>query len=238
MPEATPPRPCVECGHPIPAGSRRDRKYCSKQCSRVLSRRNEESTFSCQRCGATSRSRKKRPRFCRPCAARSAAEVAAQAHAARARDRRMPALHPNPTPRHEVPAVHPAISGRLFVAGPCAWCGGAYTGLAWSWESRSLYCSERCANGCKVARRGKFSPSPKQRLRIYERDNWTCQLCDEPVDRDAHYLDDWAPTLDHIIPQSHVLVPDHSDSNLRLAHRWCNAVRGDETHYTAADLAS
>lgn len=64
------------------------------------------------------------------------------------------------------------------------------------------------------------------RLAIYERDDWTCQLCREPIDREVHYLDDWAPSLDHIEPQSHALIPDHSPTNLRTAHRWCNAVRG------------
>lgn len=29
--------------------------------------------------------------------------------------------------------------------------------------------------------------------------------------------------------------PDHSPANLRLAHRWCNSVRGDESIH-AADI--
>jgi hypothetical protein len=49
-------------------------------------------------------------------------------------------------------------------------------------------------------------------------------------------LDDWAPSLDHIEPQSWALIPDHSPANLRLAHRWCNSVRGDLSHYTDDDL--
>lgn len=78
---------------------------------------------------------------------------------------------------------------------------------------------------------GVWAPSwdvpPERRLAIYERDRWTCQLCGDPIDRDADpQRDDLAPSLDHIIPRSHQLVPDHSDSNLRLAHRGCNARRG------------
>ncbi len=34
------------------------------------------------------------------------------------------------------------------------------------------------------------------------------------------------------------VVPDHSPENLRLAHRWCNAVRGDETYYSADILVT
>lgn len=79
--------------------------------------------------------------------------------------------------------------------------------------------------------RGRFAVPPSRRRRLYERDGWVCQLCFEPVDREAHYLDDWAPSLDHIIPQASTLVPDHSDANLRTAHRWCNAVRGDGTYH-------
>lgn len=69
--------------------------------------------------------------------------------------------------------------------------------------------------------------SPERRLAIYERDGWTCQLCGEAIDRAADpQRDDAAPSLDHIVPRSHQLVPDHSDANLRLAHRGCNARRG------------
>ncbi len=78
------------------------------------------------------------------------------------------------------------------------------------------------------------------RVDIYERDEWTCQLCFEPVDRDLMTLDPsnvWAPTLDHIVCQSWTSEPDHSPENLRLAHRWCNSVRSDESTYTASHLS-
>jgi len=68
--------------------------------------------------------------------------------------------------------------------------------------------------------------APKVRHSLYERDDWTCQLCHEPIDRDAHWNTNYAPSLDHIVPQSHTLVPDHRPSNLRTAHRVCNSRRG------------
>lgn len=68
---------------------------------------------------------------------------------------------------------------------------------------------------------------PKVRHSLYERDNWTCQLCDKPIDRDAHWNADYAPSLDHIVPQSTMLIPDHAPANLRTAHRVCNSIRGD-----------
>lgn len=76
------------------------------------------------------------------------------------------------------------------------------------------------------------------RAAIYERDRWTCQLCFEPVDPDLGPSDAWAATLDHIVCQSWGEEPDHSPANLRLAHRWCNSVRGDETYYDATILAA
>lgn len=117
--------------------------------------------------------------------------------------------------------------GRVFTSGPCPWCGTQFTGL-------SYHCSRKCSTSAKFAGRSKntFKISPKERLKIYERDNWTCQLCAHPVDSTLHYLHDWSATLDHIIPQSHMLIPDHSPSNLRLAHRWCNSARGDGSNMT------
>lgn len=66
-----------------------------------------------------------------------------------------------------------------------------------------------------------------ERLAIYERDAWVCQLCDEPVDPQAHFLSGEAPSLDHIEPVSLALIPNHDPSNLRTAHRSCNSSRGN-----------
>jgi len=34
-------------------------------------------------------------------------------------------------------------------------------------------------------------------------------------------------TLDHLVPQSLAITPDHSANNLRIAHRRCNSARGN-----------
>lgn len=70
--------------------------------------------------------------------------------------------------------------------------------------------------------------NPVRRQAIYVRDGWVCQLCFEPVDRTLdHQIDPMGATLDHIDCQSWTDNPDHSNENLRLAHRSCNSARGN-----------
>lgn len=105
----------------------------------------------------------------------------------------------------------------------------------------------RCA-GCRSAKaeatRNYLPPAfkhhwiaPADRIAIYERDDWTCQLCGKPVDLTVHHLHRDAPSLDHIEPQSHALIPNHAPSNLRTAHRGCNAARGNRFAARSAEDA-
>lgn len=112
-------------------------------------------------------------------------------------------------------------SNRVWVAGECPWCGDYFVGLG-------AFCSRSCRKYERESRNPfKFVISPTARREIYERDDWVCQLCFDPVDPTLHFLDSWAATLDHIIPQSSMLIPDHSSGNLQLAHRMCNSIKGD-----------
>lgn len=65
--------------------------------------------------------------------------------------------------------------------------------------------------------------SPTQRVELYERDNWTCHLCGEPVNTDGPWNHDMHPSLDHLIPRSHGGSDD--PDNLKTAHRVCNSKR-------------
>jgi 5-methylcytosine-specific restriction endonuclease McrA len=79
-------------------------------------------------------------------------------------------------------------------------------------------------NGYWPNRRGSDWIDPKLRLEIYERDGWNCHICSAPVDREAHFNENLAPSLDHLKPRS--MGGTHEPENLKTAHRVCNSVKG------------
>lgn len=99
---------------------------------------------------------------------------------------------------------------------PCAVCGGVVRSVKPAGEA----VHKRCRGAGD-----SWYISEADRLAIYERDGWDCRICLQPVDRDAHFLSDWYPTLDHVVPQS--VRVDHSPENLRLCCRYCNLARLD-----------
>ena len=136
-------------------------------------------------------------------------------------------VHVGPAPEPVAPptpvtVVRPRKGWGVLISGPCDWCGEVFIGLG----ATAKHCSRRCSRAREKFRRGdRFLVEPRLRYAIYQRDDWTCQLCFEAVDRDADPWSDWFPSLDHIVPQSRG-GSDEWD-NLRLTHRWCNAIRGD-----------
>jgi 5-methylcytosine-specific restriction endonuclease McrA len=67
---------------------------------------------------------------------------------------------------------------------------------------------------------------------VFERDNWMCWICKEPCDRDAPVPEDWAATLDHLIPSS--LGGRDEPENLACAHFICNSRRGNSMELPVA----
>lgn len=112
-----------------------------------------------------------------------------------------------------------------FIQGECDECGVYFV--------RKGAASPFCSKACSAARRKSWI-SRRDRLAIYDRDGWMCQICHGAVPRDVPITSDWSATLDHIVPRSRGGTDDAD--NLRTAHRWCNSVRGDLSHYTDADL--
>lgn len=62
------------------------------------------------------------------------------------------------------------------------------------------------------------------RLEIFERDEWVCQLCNLPIDPELRYPDPGFGTIDHVVP----LVVGGSDepTNVVAAHLVCNVRKG------------
>ena len=123
---------------------------------------------------------------------------------------------------------------RVFVQGPCSWCGEQFCAPMGKW------CSSKCKLAEKAAARHpeRFNPTPVLRLSVYERDGWQCGLCDLPIDRALSWPHKWSASLDHIVPQSHMLIPDHSASNLRAVHLQCNSMRGNGSNMSEDELRS
>lgn len=172
----------------------------------------------CEHCGAAFRAESSRQRFCsQRCNSRHRYGWSTCTDLVHVGPVPEPVAPPTPVTVVELPKWWSVITN-----GPCAWCGETFTATSGS----AKYCSRRCTRSVAEFRRGeRFVVEPRFRYAIYQRDGWTCQLCFEAVDRDAGPLSDWYPSLDHIVPQSR----GGSDEweNLRLVHRWCNAVRGD-----------
>lgn len=123
-------------------------------------------------------------------------------------------------------------TGRVFTQGACNWCGEQFMS-----SGGSFFCSQGCRTSYRYSNSGSlsFKISPLERQAIYERDGWVCQLCNRPVDPDLGHREPWSASLDHVVPQSLMLVPDHSAQNLRLSHRLCNSYRRD-TEISAEEM--
>lgn len=98
-------------------------------------------------------------------------------------------------------------------------------------RSDAKFCSQECnskAHQLQRKLRTRANETGKRgylRTEICERDNWICQICKKPVERNAHYPNPQAPSLDHIIPVSK--GGSSEPSNLQLTHLVCNLKRGN-----------
>lgn len=63
------------------------------------------------------------------------------------------------------------------------------------------------------------------RAEIAERDGWVCQLCSKPVDPALEWPDPMSQSLDHKIPLAK--GGSHTRENCQLAHLRCNLAKGD-----------
>lgn len=71
---------------------------------------------------------------------------------------------------------------------------------------------------------GQRNNRQRARQTVRSRDGDLCWLCDEPIDFTLPEGDGMCASLDHVIPQS--AGGTWRLSNLRLAHKTCNGLRG------------
>ena len=100
-------------------------------------------------------------------------------------------------------------------------------------RSDKKYCSEDCSSKMRgttmnVERRIRTSEPILhfKRIDIYERDNWTCQICMQSVNPELAFPNPMCASLDHVIPLSR--GGSHKTSNVQLAHLRCNTSRGNK----------
>lgn len=85
---------------------------------------------------------------------------------------------------------------------------------------------ERAAEIARSAhnrRRAQKLAVPAEQFRhveIFERDDWVCQICQEPIDRTAKAPHPLSPSLDHRRPLAR--GGDHTRANCQAAHLRCN----------------
>lgn len=102
-------------------------------------------------------------------------------------------------------------------------------------NKRTLFCSKRClrrthhqshhSNHRKRARHYGVQYEPIDRIKVFERDGWRCQICGETTAKEmiGTFSDD-APELDHRIPMAK--GGGHTWENVQCAHRGCNNRKG------------
>ena len=130
----------------------------------------------------------------------------------------------------------------------CKECGREFTlrelreDNPWNFSDKPTFCSLSCSHRYhgRIARhrrreRQRIGDCDLSLRELDERDNHTCYLCggqtdwnDCRVDGSGNFVaGDMYPSMDHIIPL--VAGGTHTHGNLRIAHRLCNALKGDRS---------
>jgi 5-methylcytosine-specific restriction endonuclease McrA len=122
----------------------------------------------------------------------------------------------------------------------CVICGSAFNPHIYHPEQKT--CCKKCKrkldqqrkneNGYKKRYRkfrneivGSKESETIDRIAIFERDGWICQVCKKKVRQDLKYPHPMSASLDHIKPLA--LGGSHTRTNVQLAHLRCNFKKGD-----------
>lgn len=121
----------------------------------------------------------------------------------------------------------------------CDFCGKVFTASVAAPWSRfcSKYCSHRFWVENNIERRREHKENrrarkmsafvaPVDRQEIFERDNWICGICGEPIDSQLEFPHPMSVTLDHIVPLAK--NGTHEPENVQAAHFKCNCSKGSK----------
>lgn len=214
-------RPCEDCGTPITGGPP-TKRFCNVNC-RMRTQKAKGRPRKDRQCGYCKGALTRNPKgdigYCKSCS-------------------RLPKWRregrPGPRQQRALKVLEEASRGRtggnrVWTQGNCPWCGSEFM------SPNAKFCSRQCRTNDRNRRKRplRFRSSPVEREALRARDGDDCQLCMRQIDFTLPNPHIWSASVDHIEPQSHALVPDHSLSNLRLTHLLCNSMRRDELDMTA-----
>ena len=236
-PMANPRR--VQCGAPECKRQYRNerqrefqRKYKEKHGyyqTRLYDRgRKKQYTITCQQCGREAVVTKRASRYC----SHGCWYEASHAEHAKVALAWKPIIR---APRTAPVAILRPLRRRWFSV-CCPECGTWFV----TDNPKHQYCTLRCGRRADKAKRRALERDAfvarVRRRDVYERDQWTCQLCGEPVARDEVVPHPKAPTIDHIVPLAR--GGTHEPANVQLAHYLCNAIKSDGARGVTGDRLS
>lgn len=194
-------RTCQQCSGPIPAERNTRAKYCSTQCNRKASRDSANKACGHDDC-------------LKPVRARGlCASHYNQAH--------QPGRHaakPTACVVCSTAIMRPHKASRRPTCSPnCrhALTGQQYTG---DWAGPAHMQVRARAAGAKLIE--DFTSTE-----IFERDNWTCYLCEQPVITTPDCFNPRSATIDHVVPLSK--GGQHTRANVQCACLGCNSSKQD-----------
>lgn len=102
------------------------------------------------------------------------------------------------------------------------WCGSHYS--RW-WDSENPERKDMIRKRRDERIASASACEDIDRRVVFERDDWTCNICGGPIPQDAVYPDPLSAQVDHVVPLSQ--GGDHSYENVAASHMRCNLTKRD-----------
>lgn len=140
-----------------------------------------------------------------------------------------------------VAAFGPDKRSKYGIKVTCRECAHAEA-VAWRERNPGYYINWGRANQDRRAaatqkRRAARLDRPSEtisRIAVFQRDEYWCGICDEPIDANAKWPDPGAASLDHVIPLNR--GGTHTYGNVQASHFACNCRKGDRVGEELAAL--